>query len=88
MCELRIDMPLESLQVIDGYCQATGLCRTDLVRDILNAWSEKKLHEATIILRVAGRNPATPGGHAAQGGVASESERSATGAAKLPSRWP
>lgn len=68
MPEIRLDVPSDDLAVLDGYCSATGANRTDVVRHLLSDWSEKKLHEATVILRVAGRNPPT-----------SESERSSGG---------
>ena len=53
-------MPSEELTVLDGHCQATGLDRTSVVRRVLREWSERKLHEAIIICRVAGCNPAVP----------------------------
>lgn len=59
--ELRLELPADEVAVLDGYTQATGKNRTQVVRDILKLWSEAKLHEATLILRVAGRNPGTSG---------------------------
>lgn len=60
--ELRMELPAEEVSVLDGYCQATGKSRTAVMRNLLRAWSEEKLHEATLILRVAGRNPMPPEG--------------------------
>ncbi len=60
MAEIRVEIPNDELAVLDGYCNATGESRTDVIREVLAAWSGRKLHEATIILRVAGRNPVTP----------------------------
>ena len=57
MCEVRFEMPREELDVLDGYCAATGRSRTDVIRETLRGWSAKKLHEATLICRVAGVNP-------------------------------
>lgn len=68
MAEIRVEVPNDELAVLDGYCSATSESRTDVIRELLAAWSEKKLHEATVILRVAGRNP-----------VGSESGRSPVG---------
>jgi hypothetical protein len=58
--ELRFQLPPEEVSVLDGYCQGTGQDRTKVLRRILKEWSDAKLHEATLILRVAGRNPASP----------------------------
>lgn len=68
MAEIRVEVPNEELGVLDGYCSATSESRTDVIRKLLQEWSNRKLHEATVILRVAGRNP-----------VGSESGRSVTG---------
>lgn len=57
MCELRFEMPNEDVAVIDAYCSATGRCRTEVVKEILAIWAKDKLHEATLIMRVSGRNP-------------------------------
>lgn len=58
--ELRIEVEADELGVLDGYVQATGKSRTDVVRVMLQEWSARKLHEATLICRVAGVNPAMP----------------------------
>ena len=58
--ELRIELPAAELAVLDGYCSATDKHRTAVMREILRQWSERKLHEATLIVRVAGRNPTAP----------------------------
>jgi hypothetical protein len=60
--ELRLELPVDEVAVLDGYCQATGKSRTNVMRGLLADWSEKKFHEATVILRVAGRNPTKPEG--------------------------
>lgn len=56
--ELRVDV-----SVLDGYCNATGRSRADVVRCILSDWSLARIHEAKVICRVAGVNPfdAEPG---------------------------
>jgi hypothetical protein len=61
--ELRLELPASEVSVLDGYTQATGKTRTQVLRDILRMWSEAKLHEATLIMRVAGSNPGMSGGN-------------------------
>lgn len=56
------------MAVIDAFCSATGRCRTEVVREILGVWTDKKRHEAMLIMRVSGRNP-----------VRSESDSGVTG---------
>ncbi|MEY2654292.1 MAG: hypothetical protein RLZZ524_1320 [Pseudomonadota bacterium] len=53
-------MPADELAVLDGYCQARGKDRTAVVRDMLHEWSMVKMHEATMICRMARVNPLTP----------------------------
>jgi len=55
--ELRVQVQNEELSVLDGYCNATGKPRTEVIRALLKEWSDRKLHEATLICRVAGCNP-------------------------------
>jgi hypothetical protein len=55
--ELRVQLPPEEVSVLDGYCQGTGQDRTKVIRRILKDWSDAKLHECIVVLRVAGRNP-------------------------------
>ena len=57
MAEIRVEVPDEHLAVLDGYCSATSESRTDVIKELLAEWSKRKLHEASVILRVAGRNP-------------------------------
>lgn len=58
--EISFELTVPEVAVLDGYCQAHGLKRTVVMRRVLREWSEKKLHEATLILRVAGSNPTIP----------------------------
>ena len=58
--ELRFELPTQDLATVDGYCNATGKSRTDVLRVIVGQWTEKKRHEATVICRVTGINPFTP----------------------------
>jgi hypothetical protein len=60
MAELRIEIPNDDddLQVLDAYCSAhPDKNRTGVIRELLKAWSQNKLHEATLIMRVTGGNP-------------------------------
>ena len=58
--EVRFEARNETVSVIDGYCQATGKCRTEFINDLLEEWADRKLHEAIIVCRVSGVNPASP----------------------------
>ena len=58
--EIRVEVDPSEVSVLDGYCSATGKNRS--VRGLLKDWSNAKLHEATLILRVAGINPTQPEG--------------------------
>ena len=60
MPELRTELPNETLSVLDGYCSATGMCRTQLVNKILGQWADEQVHVSTLICRVAGVNPTQP----------------------------
>lgn len=58
MPEIRFDAKRETVDVIDGYCAATGKCRTGLINEVLERWAKEKLHESIMVCRVAGINPA------------------------------
>jgi DNA integrity scanning protein DisA with diadenylate cyclase activity len=60
MAEIRFETDAQDVAVLDGYCHATGQCRTEVLKSILSDWSEKKLHESILIVRVAGVNPTEP----------------------------
>lgn len=55
--EIRFELPIAVLTVIDGYCNGTGKDRTKVIREILDNWSKEKLHVSMIVCRVAGVNP-------------------------------
>lgn len=55
--EIRFECDTDEAAVLDGYCQARGKSRTDVIRQMLREWSDMKLHEATLICRTTGRNP-------------------------------
>lgn len=54
MPEIRFEAATEDVAILDGFCSATGRCRTEVIKEILNQWSAVKLREAETILRVAG----------------------------------
>ena len=58
--EVRFQMSVDDLAVIDGYCNGTGKDRTTVIREVLGEWSREKLHVATVICRVAQVNPMAP----------------------------
>jgi len=75
--EVRIEMPADDpdVAILDGYCSATGDTRTGIMRGLLAKWAPEQLHVATIVLRVAGRNPTIPESARSQPGVVPESDR-------------
>lgn len=60
MPEVRFEAKADTLAILDGYCSARGKCRTEFINSLLEKWAIAKHHEATVILRVAGRNPTPP----------------------------
>lgn len=60
MIEIRCEVPNEAVAVLDGFCQATGKSRSDVIRQLLSEWSETKLRESILVCRVAGVNPTAP----------------------------
>ncbi len=61
--EISFEVPASEVSVLDGYCQAKNLKRTQVVRRILREWSEDKHREAMIVCRVAGIKPEVSGSH-------------------------
>lgn len=57
MPEIRFEAKAETVAVLDGYCSATGKCRTSFINDLLEQWAKAKLLESTMVCRVAGVNP-------------------------------
>ena len=55
--EISFEVSADEAAVLDGYCQAKSIKRTVLMRQLLRDWSAEKLHEATLIMRVAGSKP-------------------------------
>lgn len=53
--EIRVDLEREYSDVIDAVAKAKGISRTQIVLKILREWSEEKVHESTLVLRLAKR---------------------------------
>ena len=55
--ELRGMVSREVMDIIDALVQANpGSSRFDYIEPILENWAQKKIHEATVILRMAKGN--------------------------------
>ena len=61
--EISFEVPASEVAVLDGYCQAKNLKRTQVFRRILKEWSEAKHREAMMVCRVAGIKPDAPDAH-------------------------
>lgn len=59
--EISFECTAAETAVLDGYCSARGVKRTQVMRQILKEWSEVKHREATLIVRVAGSKPELAG---------------------------
>lgn len=51
--DLRAKITPEADQVLEAVSRASGRDKSELVRDVLHEWAGKKLHEATLIHRLA-----------------------------------
>ena len=59
--EISFEVSPDEVAVLDGYCSAKNIKRTTVFRQLLKDWSAEQLHVATLILRVAGNKPESPG---------------------------
>ena len=50
--EVRFEVEAYELATINAYCTATGKCRTEVIKSILGDWSEKVLHESTVVVKL------------------------------------
>jgi len=57
--ELRGDIEREIVDVLDAVAMSTGISRIDLAEQILKEWADKKIHEATLVVRVVGSKGST-----------------------------
>lgn len=55
--EISFEVTPEECAVLDGYCSAKNIKRTQVMRQILRDWSIAKHSEAILIVRVAGNKP-------------------------------
>ncbi len=60
--ELRVQVPAHLIGVIDAEVMSRGgeaanVYRATIVREVLSPWAEKKLHDATVLLRLVGSKP-------------------------------
>lgn len=63
LVELRGEIPRDLIDVIDAVVQATpGANRMSVVRSILEDWCDRKIHEASLIQRVAAHQRKRTGG--------------------------
>ena len=60
--EITFEVTAAEAAVLDGYCSAKRIKRTQVMRQLLKEWSDEKHHEATLIIRVAGNKPDSAGG--------------------------
>jgi hypothetical protein len=51
--EIRCDLEREYSDVIDAVAKAKGISRTQMTLMILREWSREKVHESTLVLRLA-----------------------------------
>lgn len=52
--ELRGDIEREIIDVIDAVAMHRSISRVELVEEILKSWAADKVHECTLVMRVAG----------------------------------
>lgn len=60
--ELRVWVPREVVDVLDAEVVVRGgesanVYRATVVTEVLGPWAKKKIHDASVLLRVAGGNP-------------------------------
>jgi hypothetical protein len=59
--EISFECTAAETAVLDAYCVAHGIKRTQVMRQLLKDWSDKTWHQATLIVRVAGNKPDSAG---------------------------
>lgn len=58
--ELRGECPRHIVDVLDAVAVARDKTRIQIANEVLGAWADKVLHEATLVQRVIQRNPTRP----------------------------
>lgn len=64
--ELRGECPAHIVKVLDAVAIARGKTRMAIANEVLGAWADKMIHEATLVHRVLRSNPTVPEGAGAQ----------------------
>lgn len=58
MTELRIDVPVDDLAVLDACVQAdSSSSRASIVRKLIREFSEREIHRSTMVCRAKRINP-------------------------------
>lgn len=57
MVDLRGDVPRRIVDVLDAIAIARDVSRATLMGEVLGAWADKVVHEASMVARVAGLKP-------------------------------
>lgn len=58
MAELRLDVPVDDLAVLDAFVQAdSARSRASVVRDLIRQFSDAQVHVATMVCRARRINP-------------------------------
>ena len=73
LVEIRGEIDAADMAVIDAVVQAApGASRIGVIRQIIREWSDRELHRATLICRVAGRNGSDSASARNRGGSGAE----------------
>ncbi len=49
--DLRAKVSVETDAVLDTISRATGRDRSEIVREVLHAWAQRKIHESSLLQR-------------------------------------
>jgi len=58
LVELRGDCPSSTVAVLDAVSAHLKISRTKLVNRVLGEWAERKVHESSLVMRLAADHPA------------------------------
>lgn len=53
--DLRAKLHAETDQVLDAVSRATGKDKSEIVREVMQAWAKEEVHKATMVLRLTDR---------------------------------
>lgn len=56
MRDLRASISETADQVLEAMALATGRTKQELVRDVLDTWADQRIHESTLVMRLAPRD--------------------------------